>query len=813
MVSKKRFFLLEEEEKKEKTAIIKKIPDVIGQVSFARRFDKEKYIKDLENDLEIDHDTETKDDRGDIGGGGESFIVKETKSADKKLVIKVLPVAKAPRDRKRLESQILYVGKMIGVESKFSLEERLYGDLYDQNHKIINNVVDVKSLSGEWERAEGVGNANSRHIILSVGEKVDKQKATAATKLFLEDVLKSKGFSYLWAGHFDTKNDHFHVVVKKRNNFGENLRFSKDDLFVMMQKYSEYLEMVGIKRTIMARRDQKRVIKNVEERVEHMKNDNDWYQSKLAKGNAKDFNAYNYKANLAGRIEEEIGVLEVRSFLEKEFNHQNTNLVNRLRKNIKNDGVERVVKSLVAVKQMMERGLKIDSLEGLIVKAVEKKYDPRPEKQKSNSQIKVRNIADSLVMERFKAAALEFHQDIQARADILSGMDEALTKAFSNNGKKIRFGKSDSCELVWYGAAGYLSDYRTNEVLKWGKNKIENQEGFEVSREVSLEQLEKETKIKNEKIEKEKQERELSVADKATKLFYSYSQIGKSDYLVKKGLEDIIFPNVRFSKDGMLVVPVNDVNGKIWSLHYISRDSSKKFLTGGKKRENFFILRNSSQTKPFEDEDKILLAEGFATAATINKATNRSVVVFFNASNVEGVLSFLVGKFPTKEFCILADNDLWQEKNVGREKAEKAAEKYGAKVILPNFTLAHKDEMPTDFNDLHKLSGIDEVRNQIEMGFQAKSSIRKIREEDSSILSTEGDVIQRLKILKKEMVELTDKRDIKQKVDEIIKTAAIFNKDLAANLDAKLNSDDVKYGYIQPKDTVKRKSLGIKGSL
>lgn len=40
--------------------------------------------------------------------------------------------------------------------------------------------------------------------------------------------------------------------------------------------------------------------------------------------------------------------------------------------------------------------------------------------------------------------------------------------------------------------------------------------------------------------------------------------------------------------------------------------------------------------------------------------------------------------------------------------------KFGAKVILPEFTIAHKDEMPTDFNDLHKLSGIHEVQRQIQ---------------------------------------------------------------------------------------------------
>lgn len=801
MTSKKRFFLIDEEEK-DKRGNIKKIPDVVGQVSFSKRFEKEDYSKELE----IDHDLETQEDEKATNDSGRSFIVKKKEDGPKKLVIKVLPVAKAPRDRARLTAQILYVGKMVGVEVKIVLKERLYGELYNQNGEIITEVSKVKILSADWERAEGSGEANSRHIILSVGEKIDKQKATAATKLFLEDVLKSKGFDYVWAGHFDTQNDHFHVVVKKRNNLGENLRFSKDDLFVMMQKYSEYLEMVGIKRSIVARRDQKKVIKNVAEGVEHMKNNNDWYQSKLAKGNAKDFNAYNYKANLAGRITEEIGVFEVKSFLQKELNHENKNLVNKLRKNIKNDGAERVIKSLIAVKQMVNRGLKIESLEGLIIKAVEKKFDPRPQKTKNNisaQKIKIREISDQFVMEKFKEAAFEFHTDPRTRSDLLTDMDSALIKAFNNRGKKVRFGKSESCELVWYGEAGYVSDYRTSEALRWGKNKIKDQKEFEVVREISLEQLEAEIKTQNQKIEQETQQQEQKIADKAQKLFYSYAQIGSSEYLVKKGLGDCKFSNVRYTKEGLLVVPINDINGKIWSLQYIAPDSSKKFMTGGKKRENFFVLRNSTQISQFDQEDKILLAEGFATAASINQATNRSVIVYFNASNIDGVLKSLTENYPSKEFCIMADNDLWQQKNVGKEKAEEAAKKYGAKVILPKFSLANKDEAPTDFNDLHVISGIDEVRRQIEQGF-VESQV--LKSEEREVKKTETDVLDQLKILKKELVELTDKRDIKQKVDNIIKFAAQVDKELSANLDSKLNSDEVKYGYIQPKSEVKYKN-------
>jgi len=109
----------------------------------------------------------------------------------------------------------------------------------------------------------------------------------------------------------------------------------------------------------------------------------------------------------------------------------------------------------------------------------------------------------------------------------------------------------------------------------------------------------------------------------------------------------------------------------------------------------------------------VVLKLGF-TIVSIHMATNKPVAITFDAGNIEHVLKNLKEAHPNKEFTIAAGNDLWKERNVGKEKAEFAAQKYGAKVIVPNFSLAHKDELPTDFNDLHKLSGIHEVQRQIE---------------------------------------------------------------------------------------------------
>ena len=111
----------------------------------------------------------------------------------------------------------------------------------------------------------------------------------------------------------------------------------------------------------------------------------------------------------------------------------------------------------------------------------------------------------------------------------------------------------------------------------------------------------------------------------------------------------------------------------------------------------------------------------FATAVSINLATNKPVAVAFDAGNIEHVLKNLKSIFADKNFIITADNDLYSEKNIGLQKANLAGQKYGAKVVIPNFhnlnflpnDLNPQHPKPTDFNDLHQIAGLEIVKNQI----------------------------------------------------------------------------------------------------
>lgn len=184
----------------------------------------------------------------------------------------------------------------------------------------------------------------------------------------------------------------------------------------------------------------------------------------------------------------------------------------------------------------------------------------------------------------------------------------------------------------------------------------------------------------------------------------------QNKYFIKKGINQKVVTGVRFTKDDKLVIPLQDTKGNIHSLQFVDHDGNKTFLKVGKKQGNFFMI----DQEKLNDSKEIYLAEGFAIGVTVNLATNKPVAITFDAGNIEHVLKNLKEVHPN----IAADNDLWKDHNGGRKKAELAAHQYGAKVLLPKFTLAHKDDAPTDFNDLHRLEGISEVHKQLDQSHQ-----------------------------------------------------------------------------------------------
>lgn len=137
----------------------------------------------------------------------------------------------------------------------------------------------------------------------------------------------------------------------------------------------------------------------------------------------------------------------------------------------------------------------------------------------------------------------------------------------------------------------------------------------------------------------------------------------------------------------LLVLPIARWDGRLTSLQFTGPDGEKKMLRGGRKRGCFIPVHGQRAA------ERILIAEGFATAATLADAEPQALVLAaIDAGNLEPVAKEGRRLYPNAEIVLAADCDL-----VGIGKAQVAALACGGVVALPEFPPGAEG---TDFNDL-----------------------------------------------------------------------------------------------------------------
>jgi len=207
--------------------------------------------------------------------------------------------------------------------------------------------------------------------------------------------------------------------------------------------------------------------------------------------------------------------------------------------------------------------------------------------------------------------------------------------------------------------------------------------------------------------------------------------VGECAYLVRKGVESY---GARFSPSGNMVIPMLDAERRIHGLQVIYAEKKqgrdKDFWPAGlAKKSHFFLIGNVDRI--------LLIAEGFATAASLHKATGLPVAVAFDAGNLLPVAIALHAKYKRANILICADDDYKTEGNPGVTAARNAALAVKGEVIFPVFAEERPTETkgPTDFNDLHLIEGLHVVAKQVEThlsGLGWLVSARAARGESSS---------------------------------------------------------------------------------
>ncbi|CAB4214258.1 Archaeal primase DnaG/twinkle, TOPRIM domain [uncultured Caudovirales phage] len=207
---------------------------------------------------------------------------------------------------------------------------------------------------------------------------------------------------------------------------------------------------------------------------------------------------------------------------------------------------------------------------------------------------------------------------------------------------------------------------------------------------------------------------ELQVAQEqaailAQTLFDNSSDSGYSKYLDAKRVQP---HGIHYAVESILV-PMVDVAGKIWSVQTIFDNGQKRFMAGGRKKGCFHVMGE------FPDGETVYICEGYSTGATVHEATGFPTIIAFDAGNLISVVAAIRGEYPELKIIIAGDDDKYPDSdgvinNPGRNKAESAAAEFNCTTIFPIF----KDDStkPTDFNDLHALHGLEEVKGQL-LGF------------------------------------------------------------------------------------------------
>lgn len=184
----------------------------------------------------------------------------------------------------------------------------------------------------------------------------------------------------------------------------------------------------------------------------------------------------------------------------------------------------------------------------------------------------------------------------------------------------------------------------------------------------------------------EERQKKADIAAETVEAIWSAATAATQDqpYLKRKGIKP---HGSRVTGDGRLIVPLYDQNGDLASLQYIS-DDEKRYHPGG-------VTKGCSWQLGEISPGPIFLAEGFATAATIHEVSGRPVYIAYSANNLPAVAGQMREKHGlSQDIIIVADNDA---SNVGRNKADEAAAKHGARIVMP----------PTagDANDYYQAGG------------------------------------------------------------------------------------------------------------
>ena len=261
-----------------------------------------------------------------------------------------------------------------------------------------------------------------------------------------------------------------------------------------------------------------------------------------------------------------------------------------------------------------------------------------------------------------------------------------------------------------------IENFRTGEVRHWKANGT----GRFVSDSEKQRLAEEATRIKEKRLQELQAQYESVAVDCQREYRESVLATEPTPYLQRKGIDEADFKQlqgVKLDAKGNLIVPLQDAEGKIWSVERIHSNGFKSLAKGGQKSGHFSIIETAEQKdKGLDKASVVLICEGYATGVSLALTLKQPVVMAVDAGNLPSVAKALREKYPDKAFVICGDDDRDNKVNKGRDKALEAAKAIGAEVVFPVFAEGENGKEFTDFNDLATKSRLGKTALEQQVG-------------------------------------------------------------------------------------------------
>lgn len=256
--------------------------------------------------------------------------------------------------------------------------------------------------------------------------------------------------------------------------------------------------------------------------------------------------------------------------------------------------------------------------------------------------------------------------------------------------------------------AGYIQNFKTGEQVNWKLNAqlkaLSALERAKLAAEAAQKRQDRANQLERQHAESAKiVEGHFSQGEPAESHPYLASKEVSAYGLMIDTVGSLTLPKdepegQQWSAKGNLLVPIRDIDGQLLGAQSIDASGKKSLPRGCRKQGGHHVIGEVAAS------NKILFAEGYATAATLHELMGLPVVVTFDSGNMPGVAEVYRDKFPGKNLILAGDNDHSKpiEKNVGLKKAQEAAKKVGGYTLLPAF---EKGASGSDWNDLMLTKG------------------------------------------------------------------------------------------------------------